>query len=161
MTENISAFCFQVFFASVRSGGSSQVFFMTLNRNSMMNWWRVRPPLRLSFTIGPPEFPTLGPPHTSRRNPIDWEARSELLTLERLIRHSKKKKKKRNYEETIVLDEVGSCRSHCYSTDWQTGATDFPNILSFSQLFCYSAKPFFFLFLYPPNEAVRSSFPQP
>ncbi|XP_078245784.1 TRAF2 and NCK-interacting protein kinase isoform X11 [Pogona vitticeps] len=27
-----------VFFASVRSGGSSQVFFMTLNRNSMMNW---------------------------------------------------------------------------------------------------------------------------
>lgn len=28
----------QVFFASVRSGGSSQVFFMTLNRNSMMNW---------------------------------------------------------------------------------------------------------------------------
>uniref|UniRef100_A0A8C6Q6N2 non-specific serine/threonine protein kinase n=1 Tax=Nothobranchius furzeri TaxID=105023 RepID=A0A8C6Q6N2_NOTFU len=28
----------KVFFASVRSGGSSQVFFMTLNRNSMMNW---------------------------------------------------------------------------------------------------------------------------
>uniref|UniRef100_A0A3B3VHN2 non-specific serine/threonine protein kinase n=1 Tax=Poecilia latipinna TaxID=48699 RepID=A0A3B3VHN2_9TELE len=28
----------QVFFASVRSGGSSQVFFMTLNRSSMMNW---------------------------------------------------------------------------------------------------------------------------
>ncbi|KAM7369578.1 hypothetical protein PAMP_010895 [Pampus punctatissimus] len=27
-----------VFFASVRSGGSSQVFFMTLNRSSMMNW---------------------------------------------------------------------------------------------------------------------------
>ncbi|XP_067334691.1 TRAF2 and NCK interacting kinase a isoform X8 [Channa argus] len=27
----------KVFFASVRSGGSSQVFFMTLNRNSMMN----------------------------------------------------------------------------------------------------------------------------
>lgn len=32
-------FFIQVFFASVRSGGSSQVFFMTLNRNSMMNWW--------------------------------------------------------------------------------------------------------------------------
>lgn len=30
--------CLQVFFASVRSGGSSQVFFMTLNRSSMMNW---------------------------------------------------------------------------------------------------------------------------
>ncbi|KAJ8278128.1 hypothetical protein GJAV_G00084170 [Gymnothorax javanicus] len=30
----------KVFFASVRSGGSSQVFFMTLNRNSMMNWVR-------------------------------------------------------------------------------------------------------------------------
>ncbi|KAL3040593.1 hypothetical protein OYC64_011577 [Pagothenia borchgrevinki] len=28
----------KVFFASVRSGGSSQVFFMTLNRSSMMNW---------------------------------------------------------------------------------------------------------------------------
>ncbi|XP_067309837.1 TRAF2 and NCK interacting kinase a isoform X7 [Pseudorasbora parva] len=28
----------KVFFASVRSGGSSQVFFMTLNRNSLMNW---------------------------------------------------------------------------------------------------------------------------
>ncbi|XP_070609735.1 TRAF2 and NCK-interacting protein kinase isoform X7 [Erythrolamprus reginae] len=28
----------KVFFASVRSGGSSQVFFMTLNRNCMMNW---------------------------------------------------------------------------------------------------------------------------
>ncbi|XP_041964598.1 TRAF2 and NCK interacting kinase a isoform X7 [Alosa sapidissima] len=28
----------KVFFASVRTGGSSQVFFMTLNRNSMMNW---------------------------------------------------------------------------------------------------------------------------
>ncbi|XP_071355071.1 TRAF2 and NCK interacting kinase a isoform X2 [Trachinotus anak] len=28
----------KVFFASVRSGGSSQVFFMTLNRHSMMNW---------------------------------------------------------------------------------------------------------------------------
>ncbi|XP_010785081.1 TRAF2 and NCK-interacting protein kinase-like [Notothenia coriiceps] len=28
----------KVFFASVRSGGSSQVFFMTLNRNTMMNW---------------------------------------------------------------------------------------------------------------------------
>ncbi|KAJ7324271.1 hypothetical protein JRQ81_017291, partial [Phrynocephalus forsythii] len=28
----------KVFFASMRSGGSSQVFFMTLNRNSMMNW---------------------------------------------------------------------------------------------------------------------------
>ena len=30
----------QVFFASVRSGGSSQVYFMTLNRNCIMNWWR-------------------------------------------------------------------------------------------------------------------------
>uniref|UniRef100_A0A8C9SIT2 non-specific serine/threonine protein kinase n=1 Tax=Scleropages formosus TaxID=113540 RepID=A0A8C9SIT2_SCLFO len=29
---------FQVFFASVRSGGSSQVYFMTLNRNCIMNW---------------------------------------------------------------------------------------------------------------------------
>ncbi|XP_056096898.1 TRAF2 and NCK interacting kinase a isoform X4 [Rhinichthys klamathensis goyatoka] len=28
----------KVFFASVRSGGSSQVFFMTLNRNTLMNW---------------------------------------------------------------------------------------------------------------------------
>ncbi|XP_059357883.1 TRAF2 and NCK-interacting protein kinase-like isoform X4 [Carassius carassius] len=28
----------KVFFASVRSGGSSQVFFMTLNRNCLMNW---------------------------------------------------------------------------------------------------------------------------
>ncbi|XP_062235118.1 TRAF2 and NCK interacting kinase b isoform X1 [Platichthys flesus] len=28
----------KVFFASVRSGGSSQVFFMTLNRSTMMNW---------------------------------------------------------------------------------------------------------------------------
>ncbi|KAM8897459.1 misshapen-like kinase 1 isoform 3-T3 [Spinachia spinachia] len=28
----------QVFFASVRSGGSSQVYFMTLNRNCIMNW---------------------------------------------------------------------------------------------------------------------------
>ncbi|XP_076831855.1 TRAF2 and NCK interacting kinase a isoform X3 [Brachyhypopomus gauderio] len=28
----------KVFFASVRSGGSSQVFFMTLNRTSLMNW---------------------------------------------------------------------------------------------------------------------------
>uniref|UniRef100_A0A671T6J9 non-specific serine/threonine protein kinase n=1 Tax=Sinocyclocheilus anshuiensis TaxID=1608454 RepID=A0A671T6J9_9TELE len=28
----------KVFFASVRSGSSSQVFFMTLNRNSLMNW---------------------------------------------------------------------------------------------------------------------------
>ncbi|KAJ8254754.1 hypothetical protein GJAV_G00197000 [Gymnothorax javanicus] len=28
----------KVFFASVRSGGSSQVYFMTLNRNSIMNW---------------------------------------------------------------------------------------------------------------------------
>lgn len=27
----------QVFFASVRSGGSSQVYFMTLNRNCIMN----------------------------------------------------------------------------------------------------------------------------
>lgn len=31
----------QVFFASVRSGGSSQVYFMTLNRNCIMNWWRI------------------------------------------------------------------------------------------------------------------------
>lgn len=31
-----------------------------------------------------------------------------------------------------TLDYVGSCRSHRYSTDWQTGATDFPNTLSFS-----------------------------
>lgn len=30
----------QVFFASVRSGGSSQVYFMTLNRNCIMNWWK-------------------------------------------------------------------------------------------------------------------------
>ncbi|XP_041034811.1 misshapen-like kinase 1 isoform X2 [Carcharodon carcharias] len=28
----------KVFFASVRSGGSSQVYFMTLNRNTIMNW---------------------------------------------------------------------------------------------------------------------------
>ncbi|XP_054172300.1 misshapen-like kinase 1 isoform X21 [Homo sapiens] len=28
----------KVFFASVRSGGSSQVYFMTLNRNCIMNW---------------------------------------------------------------------------------------------------------------------------
>ncbi|XP_068785644.1 misshapen-like kinase 1 isoform X2 [Struthio camelus] len=28
----------KVFFASVRSGGSSQVYFMTLNRNCVMNW---------------------------------------------------------------------------------------------------------------------------
>ncbi|XP_039617295.1 TRAF2 and NCK interacting kinase a isoform X3 [Polypterus senegalus] len=36
--RNDKASRLNVFFASVRSGGSSQVFFMTLNRNSMMNW---------------------------------------------------------------------------------------------------------------------------
>ncbi len=30
----------QVFFASVRSGGSSQVYFMTLGRTSLLSWWR-------------------------------------------------------------------------------------------------------------------------
>lgn len=30
----------------------------------------------------------------------------------------------------VTLDYIRSCRSHRYSTDWQTGATDFPNIPS-------------------------------
>ncbi|KAL7835342.1 hypothetical protein SRHO_G00276890 [Serrasalmus rhombeus] len=38
----------KVFFASVRSGGSSQVFFMTLNRNSMMNCMAVRIKIKTS-----------------------------------------------------------------------------------------------------------------
>lgn len=36
----------------------------------------------------------------------------------------------------VTLGIVGSRRSHCYSTDWQTGATGFPNILFFSLSFC-------------------------
>ncbi|TKS83888.1 Misshapen-like kinase 1 [Collichthys lucidus] len=38
----------KVFFASVRSGGSSQVYFMTLNRNCIMNWSSTCPKRLLS-----------------------------------------------------------------------------------------------------------------
>lgn len=35
---HIAAFVPQVFFASVRAGGASQVYFMTLGRTSLMSW---------------------------------------------------------------------------------------------------------------------------
>ncbi|KAI1882770.1 hypothetical protein AGOR_G00238350 [Albula goreensis] len=44
----------KVFFASVRSGGSSQVFFMTLNRNSMMNCAAVLPRTLFHWPESPP-----------------------------------------------------------------------------------------------------------
>lgn len=34
----VFSFSSQVFFASVRSGGSSQVYFMTLGRTSLLSW---------------------------------------------------------------------------------------------------------------------------
>lgn len=36
--SNESVFGSQVFFASVRQGGASQVYFMTLGRSSLMSW---------------------------------------------------------------------------------------------------------------------------
>lgn len=36
--ESLSLLSSQVFFASVRSGGSSQVYFMTLGRTSLLSW---------------------------------------------------------------------------------------------------------------------------
>jgi hypothetical protein len=32
-------FCVKVFFATVQSGGCSQIYFMTLGQNSLFNWW--------------------------------------------------------------------------------------------------------------------------
>lgn len=37
-----SSFChFQVFFSSMRSGSSCQIYFMTLNKPGLANWWRI------------------------------------------------------------------------------------------------------------------------
>lgn len=79
-------FSLQVFFASVRSGGSSQVFFMTLNRNSMMNWWWLPSPSTLSRSpIGRPGDPPV-PTADLTNEPEKWT----LLTHERLKRCRKK-----------------------------------------------------------------------
>jgi len=40
--HNVCVWCFctcQVFFSSVRSGSSCQIYFMTLNRPGLHNWW--------------------------------------------------------------------------------------------------------------------------
>lgn len=128
---------------------------MTLNRNSMMNWWWLLPQPTLPHSpIGQPGDP---PPPMARftNDPHWWRGHKlTLLTLERLKRCRKKgyltEKQQRPVLNEDTPDYVRSCRSHCYSTDWQTGATDFTNILFFRLcLSVCSSFPFFCPSLFP------------
>jgi hypothetical protein len=47
MSDNVS-YCLQVFFSSAKGGSSCQIYFMTLNKPGMANWWL--PQLRHNHT---------------------------------------------------------------------------------------------------------------
>lgn len=123
----IISLCLQVFFASVRSGGSSQVFFMTLNRNSMMNWWwtgdQAPPPVTLLSPTGRHAWAHAGLSQAWARChawtllcPRDGGRVEKSVIVVKII------------GRCVRLEIVRSYRSHRSSTHWKSDAGNFPNI---------------------------------